>query len=182
MKIVDRGGIFKDVYFLMSPTRYHHRDRSFTLRHPKGIVPDYMDAMNETSGDNKMSRVWNILMVDDDEDDFIITKKILSEDTVEPFQITWAFSYSNGLDILKNHNFDAALIDYDLGNKTGIDLIRAIHLIGCEIPMIIYSGRIQYHGLPGTQPGEYAAFLSKANVTGPLLEQTLLSAIHQHSG
>lgn len=129
-----------------------------------------------------MTRVWNILMVDDDEDDFFIAKKILLEDTVEPFLITWACNYSNALAVLQNQRFDAALVDYDLGTKTGIDLIRAVHLNGCYIPMIIYSGRIQYHGLPDTEPGEYAAFLSKQNVSGPILEQTLLSAIQRHVG
>ena len=67
---------------------------------------------------------WNILIIDDDEDDFIIARSMLKEAKGRKFAIDWADTYPAGKEKLFSDHYHAVLVDYDLGTRSGIDLIR----------------------------------------------------------
>lgn len=83
----------------------------------------------------------NILLVDDDEDDFLLTKDHLSDIEGKNFEVTWANSFEKGKEEIKKNQFDILIFDYLLGAKTGIDLITEAHQAGNEAPVILLTGK-----------------------------------------
>ena len=66
----------------------------------------------------------NVLLIDDDEDDYIITSDLFSEIEGTEFLLDWTNSYNTGTEIIKRNGHDVYLIDYRLGHLNGLDLVR----------------------------------------------------------
>jgi PAS domain S-box-containing protein len=82
-----------------------------------------------------------ILIVDDDEDDFIITSDLIRSIPSSGFSINWCYSYKDALAQMKDRRSDIYFIDYRLGAKTGLDLLKEAIAAGCEEPVILLTGK-----------------------------------------
>ena len=67
-----------------------------------------------------------VLLIDDDEDDAIITQALLDLSSEQRFEIEWARSFECGLTRMKEHHHDIGLLDYNLGTKTGLDFLHEV--------------------------------------------------------
>ncbi|MBS1597720.1 MAG: PAS domain S-box protein [Bacteroidetes bacterium] len=82
-----------------------------------------------------------ILIVDDDEEDFFITSEYIKNIQGRQFTIDWCYKYQDALDNICSGKYDIYFIDYYLGQKTGLDLMKeAVHKNTCEQPMILLTG------------------------------------------
>ncbi len=80
-----------------------------------------------------------LLIVDDDEDDFLLTKELLSEIN-QNYQLEWAPTFEKGLSLLGENSHDLCLMDYKLGAQDGIALLRQAHDAGFSGPIILLTG------------------------------------------
>lgn len=81
-----------------------------------------------------------ILLVEDDEDDYMIIKDYLS-DTFLPYEITWAVNYDNFLTALQDGSFDLVITDYLLGNTSGIEVLKKVKEKDTFIPVMLLTGK-----------------------------------------
>jgi PAS domain S-box-containing protein len=122
---------------------------------------------------------WHILLIDEDEDDCLLTRDMLDESQGRRIEMDWAESYEAGLEKLNQKVYDAVLVDFDLRPKNGIDLIRKHAADGYPAPLILYSGQASYETeLEALQAGA-TAYLSKREVTPLLLERLIRYAIER---
>lgn len=82
-----------------------------------------------------------ILIVDDDEDDFLITREYIQHITGANFEIKWCYNYEEALNLMCENNFDLYFTDYRLGAKSGVDLLKELLDRGCEVPIILLTGK-----------------------------------------
>lgn len=87
---------------------------------------------------NKLIRV---LLVDDDEDDYFLTREYFQDLVNWKFDITWCATFKEAETQIKNNKFDLYLFDYLLGESTGIDLIELACSFECEEPIILLTGK-----------------------------------------
>ncbi|WP_053404909.1 ATP-binding protein [Persicobacter sp. CCB-QB2] len=83
-----------------------------------------------------------ILFIDDDEEDYIITKDLISEIPNRNYSIEWISNYQDGLQAIRHHDHDVYLVDYRLGAYTGIELIREAVQLGITAPLILLTGQL----------------------------------------
>ncbi len=81
-----------------------------------------------------------ILLVEDDEDDYMIIKDYLS-DTFLPYEITWAVNYNNFLTHISEGTFDLVITDYLLGTTSGIEVLKRVKEKDTFIPVILLTGK-----------------------------------------
>ncbi|MEO7307526.1 MAG: ATP-binding protein [Ferruginibacter sp.] len=81
-----------------------------------------------------------ILIVDDDEDDFMITRQYIDQIEGQQFIIDPCYKYSDAEDKICEGKHDLYFIDYRLGAKTGLDLIQESIAKNCEEPFILLTG------------------------------------------
>jgi PAS domain S-box-containing protein len=82
-----------------------------------------------------------ILIIDDDEDDFILTSGFINSIQDRTFDIQWCYNYKTALEHIASKRFDLYFVDYRLGAKTGIDLLAEAMKMGCEEPIILLTGK-----------------------------------------
>ncbi|QMU26641.1 hybrid sensor histidine kinase/response regulator [Adhaeribacter radiodurans] len=82
-----------------------------------------------------------VLLVDDDEDDYIITRDIISDIPASNYQLEWTSSFDEALTIIHQWNHDVYLIDYRLGAHDGLELIAKAIESGSMAPFILLTGQ-----------------------------------------
>ena len=82
-----------------------------------------------------------ILIIDDDKDDFIITSEYIREIDTGSFEIDWCYNYNEALDLLRSRSYDLYFVDYRLGAKTGLDLIKTARIDNLEVPIVLLTGK-----------------------------------------
>ncbi|HZW03170.1 MAG TPA: PAS domain S-box protein, partial [Anaerolineaceae bacterium] len=120
---------------------------------------------------------WRVLMVDDDEEDYLLTRLLLRESKGRTIELKWVSTYEAAQQHLQQDGFDAVLVDYDLGARTGVELIREMASSGYHAPAILYTGRGSYEvDLEAMQAGA-TLYLSKGEANPLLLERAIRYAI-----
>ena len=120
---------------------------------------------------------WKILLVDDDEDEYLLTRSIISKFKHCMASLDWVNDFSEGVKALEENHYDAALIDYDLGPQTGIELIKKLSSRNFSAPLILYTGRGSYEtDIEAMQAGA-TLYINKGEATPLLLERLIRYAI-----
>lgn len=88
-----------------------------------------------------VSEVIRILVVDDDEDDFIILDDLLKEVFGNQYSIDWANSMQAGLNFFAESRHDIIFVDYMLGPDRGLDLVSFVAQSSARVPVILLTGQ-----------------------------------------
>src|SRR5690348_10200873 len=97
--------------------------------------------INNVSGEAGMKHgPKHILIIDDDEDDFLIIREYISKIEGREFIIDWCYSYDDAVKIIAGSEYDLYLVDYILGARTGLELIRESIQNNCEEPFVLLTG------------------------------------------
>lgn len=122
----------------------------------------------------------NILLIDDDEDDFIMFRELLSQINGQSFEVDWAHSFEVGKEKLIQNHHDICFLDFRLGPKTGLDLLAEAMSEGCKLPIILLTGYGEREvDLKAMSIGA-ADYLVKDQINPYLLEKTIRYAIHRN--
>jgi two-component system, sporulation sensor kinase E len=81
-----------------------------------------------------------ILIVEDDEDDFLIIEACIKDIPDKEFLIDWCYDYDDAMQRISEGRYDIYFVDYLLGEKTGLQLLEEAISIGCEEPLILLTG------------------------------------------
>jgi signal transduction histidine kinase len=121
-----------------------------------------------------------VLLVDDDEDDCLLTRDLLSEVPGGAFRVDWVQNYQKALPMLRANRHDVYLLDYRLGKDNGLELLREALGGGCKGPMILLTGQGDRDvDIEAMQAGA-ADYLSKGQLTTSILDRTIRYAIERH--
>ena len=126
--------------------------------------------------DNRLTR---ILLIDDDEDDYVVTRDLLSEITPSVLELEWTTAYQAALEGMESQRYDLYLVDYRLGERNGLELLREAVRRGCQAPIILMTGQgDQEVDLEAMKAGA-ADYLVKGEITAPILERSIRYAIER---
>lgn len=124
-----------------------------------------------------------ILLIDDDEEEYFLLKELVSRPTegrsVLSFDLDWVSSYEEAVSAFLKCQYDLYLVDFHLGGRSGLDLLREPAARRCPAPVIMLTGQGSYEtDLSAMQLG-VADYLEKSRLTLPLLERAIRYAIEQ---
>ncbi len=119
-----------------------------------------------------------VLLVDDDEDAYVLTRMHLSKIQGERIKLDWAASFDEGLNQIRKGEHAVYLLDYRLGARTGLDLLQQALAIGCKQPMIILTSENPQVDAEAMRLGA-ADFLNKDRLDSALLERSIRYSIKQ---
>lgn len=87
------------------------------------------------------NKLIKVLLVDDDEDDYFLTREYFQELVNWKFDIKWCSTFRDAKVHIRDNKYDLYLFDYLLGESTGIDLIELACQFECEEPIILLTGK-----------------------------------------
>src|ERR1017187_1272412 len=118
-----------------------------------------------------------VLLVDDDEDDYIITRDLVSQIGNPPYRLDWIDTYDAALAALQRRGHDIFLLDYRLGERTGLELLRESQPFTGRPPMILLTGQGDHEiDLEAMKAGA-ADYLIKGQLSANTLERAIRYAI-----
>ncbi|AFZ23185.1 PAS/PAC sensor hybrid histidine kinase [Cylindrospermum stagnale PCC 7417] len=125
------------------------------------------------------NRPIKVLLVDDDEDDYILTRDWFGEFQVAGCELEWVNSYSAARNAIASNQHDIYLVDYRLGQHNGLELLHEAFTNGCASPLILLTGQGDREiDLEAMKAGA-ADYLEKSQLTAPLLERSIRYAIER---
>jgi DNA-binding response OmpR family regulator len=127
------------------------------------------------------SKSLHILMVDDDEEDYMIIREMLRETRAnDNSEIVWAANFSQANEKLLTQPWDAILVDYDLGTENGLDFIRSVKCSDLHAPMIMVTGRGRYEIDVQAMEAGAEDYITKDALNPTLLERVVRYTIERH--
>ncbi|HKV41248.1 MAG TPA: PAS domain S-box protein, partial [Blastocatellia bacterium] len=120
-----------------------------------------------------------VLLIDDDEDDYVITRDLLEDSPESEFELGWVSAYGAGLDAILKSEHDVYLLDYSLGEHSGLDLLREVSRRDLRAPIILLTGQGDHEVDLDAMKAGAADYLVKGQIGGPLLERSIRYAIER---
>jgi PAS domain S-box-containing protein len=122
-----------------------------------------------------------VLLIEDDEDDYVLVRSMLSEASPADFVLEWVTTYEEALEEMNLGRHDAYLLDYRLGEHNGLELLKEAVSRGCRAPIVFLTGQGDYRVDIEAMRAGAADYLVKDQISAPLLERSIRYAIERHS-
>ncbi|MEW9796562.1 response regulator [Alteromonas sp. CYL-A6] len=124
-----------------------------------------------------MTNIIRVLLVEDDEDDYLLTSDYLSRFDNPTFQVSWVTNSADALDSLQRRRFDLCLLDYMLGAENAIDVLGMLKSNQITLPVIILTGHSDPHADEEVMRAGAADYLQKSEIETPRFMRTIRYAM-----
>ena len=118
-----------------------------------------------------MSR--RVLLIDDDRLQYRITQAHFSGFPGEAYQLEWVATYEDGLAKLLTGEYAVCLLDYQLGERDGLQLIREAVGQGCRTPIVFLTAETADRVDLEAMNAGALDYLVKGEITPRMLERSL---------
>jgi signal transduction histidine kinase len=126
-----------------------------------------------------MSDRVSVLLIEDDEDDFVLVKDLLGTSSNETFKIDWISTFEEGLKALIRSEHDVCLLDYRLGPRSGMDVLKEGIEGGSTVPVIFLTAVNDFNlDLEAMQSGA-RDYLVKEGMSASLIERSIRYCVEQ---
>lgn len=126
-----------------------------------------------------MSRTIQVLVVEDNPDDYFLLEELLTASEEEKFILHQEERLEDAIAFAQAHPVDVAVIDLSLPDSAGLDTFRAFHRAFPLIPVVIVTGtKDQESALKAVQDGAQD-FVQKGEPSTTAIVRTLRYAIER---
>jgi diguanylate cyclase (GGDEF)-like protein/PAS domain S-box-containing protein len=121
---------------------------------------------------NQPSKI-RVLLVEDDEDDYILTQELLADIQDLVLDLSWISNFEDALKALLCGTYDVCLCDYQLGSHDGIEFLDALTQSNTTVPVIMLTGQEDREIDVAAMQAGAADYLVKSEITAQLLERSI---------
>lgn len=120
-----------------------------------------------------------VLLVEDDEEDALLVREWLAESETVKFDVAWVRTYQAALESSERGQPDVYLVDYQLDQHSGVDLIRTLIARGGIAPVILLTGMgSRKVDMEAMQAGA-ADYIAKKQLSADMLERAIRYALER---
>jgi diguanylate cyclase (GGDEF)-like protein/PAS domain S-box-containing protein len=126
------------------------------------------------------AREIRVLLVEDDEDDYVLTRELLADSRRTRFSLDWVSNYDDAVSRICNAQHDVYLVDYRLGAHDGLEVLRDARLAGCVRPIILLTGQGDGEVDIAAMKAGAADYLVKGQIDSQILERSIRYSLEQN--
>jgi diguanylate cyclase (GGDEF)-like protein len=134
--------------------------------------------LNDSALTDSGLEMINVLLVDDDDIDRESFKRMLSKSKTSKFHIDESSDFVGAIELLEKNDYAACLVDYNLTDRTGLELFEAFKKTSLDSSIILLTGLEEDFIANEAMEAGASDFLSKDDLTAKLLERTIRYSIH----
>src|SRR4051812_1292397 len=129
---------------------------------------------------SRPTELISVLLVEDDEEDYLITRDMLRAQERVRCAVEWLPGYDRALQAIREARHDIYIVDYRLGERTGLQLIREAIATRPHAPVIMLTGESDYRiDVEASELG-VTDYLLKQELDPVALERSIRYAIRHH--
>ncbi|MCU0570621.1 MAG: EAL domain-containing protein [Oculatellaceae cyanobacterium Prado106] len=121
-----------------------------------------------------------ILLVQGDETDRVMTRSLTAQLHSDRFQVERVSDYVAALAQIASKQHDLYLVEADLGEFKGLELLQEAIFNGCEAPFILLTAQSEPQTAKAAQKAGAFECLSCADLTPELMERAIAYALDRH--
>jgi two-component system, chemotaxis family, sensor kinase Cph1 len=118
-----------------------------------------------------------LLLVDDDEDDYLIARGLLSDIKTQKFELKWASSYDEAVAVVPVFQPEVCLVDYHLGARNGVEFLHHLREAGCQAALVMLTGHGDREVDMEAMEAGASDYLAKGKIDSLLLERAIRYAL-----
>lgn len=118
-----------------------------------------------------------VLLIDDDRLQFLVTQGLFHNFRADQFELEWAGTYEQGLERLLSGVYVACLLDFQLGPRDGLQLIREAVEQQCPTPIVFLTAESSENVDMQALEAGALDYLIKGEITPGMLERSLRYAV-----
>src|SRR3954464_1320530 len=119
----------------------------------------------------------SILLIDDDRLQFRLTQAQFKSFRGEQYDLEWASDFDDGLEKLMSGVHAACLLDFQLGDRDGLQLIREAVARGCRTPIVFLTAETAHRIDVEAMNAGALDYLVKGEITPRMIERSLRYAL-----
>jgi len=127
-----------------------------------------------------MSERLRILLVEDDEDDYVLIRELLSDALPGGCVVHRSQDWDDGLQQMRSEESDVYLFDYFLGTHTGIDLLAEATALRPLTPVILLTGAGSEELAVAAMRAGAADYIAKSTLSVDALRRTIKNAVEKY--
>jgi PAS domain S-box-containing protein len=124
-------------------------------------------------------REISVLLVEDDDDDFVLIRELISDIKGAKFNVTRVISYNDGLAGICSGHYQVCLLDYRLGQHTGLELLAETSHLENRCPIVLLTGQGDMSIDIEAMEAGAADYLVKDRITSEILGRTIRYTLKQ---
>jgi PAS domain S-box-containing protein len=124
-------------------------------------------------------QVIKVLLIEDDEDDVLLTREYLADSASFKFEVEWEPVTERAMEKMVSGTYDVFLIDYRLDSNTGLDIIKFAQDRGVKGPCILLTGQGDLRVDMDANRYGAADYLVKTDLNPSLLERSIRYSLSQ---
>ncbi len=114
-----------------------------------------------------------VLLIDDDRLQFRLTQAHFKSFQTDLYELEWAATYEDGIVKLLSGDYVACLLDYQLGERDGLQLIREAMSQGCRTPIVFLTAETADRVDIAAMNAGALDYLVKGEITPRMIERSL---------
>lgn len=123
--------------------------------------------------------ITRVMLVDDDEDYYVLMRAFLSDLPFAHFQLDWVTGYDQAMEAISQGNHQVYLIDYRIGEHDGLELLKSAQEAGCNAPIIMLTGRGDIEVDLAAMKAGASSYFNKNTLNQETLESAIRYAIER---
>jgi diguanylate cyclase (GGDEF)-like protein/PAS domain S-box-containing protein len=120
-----------------------------------------------------------VLLIDDDEDNYVTVHSLFAEIGVEKFILDWVTNYTEAWQTVARGIHQIYLVDYRLGEESGLELLQEVAKHHRRAPMILLTGQGDREVDLAAMKAGAADYLVKGQIDAIVLERALRYAMER---
>lgn len=120
-----------------------------------------------------------ILLIEDDEDDYVIVRDMLLQISHTAFELEWASTYEAAMEKMRRFRYDVILLDYCLGERSGLDFLHDVNTGEGGVPVILVTAHEALELDVEAMKAGAADYLAKSRLSPILLERSIRYSIER---
>jgi PAS domain S-box-containing protein len=118
-----------------------------------------------------------VLLVEDNEDDYLIVRDLLTDIATTVYDLEWVDTCEAAREALTRHEYDVCLVDYRLGEATGVELAREFS--AGHTPFVLLTGNEDYEVDVAAAKAGVADYLVKGRINAALMERAIRYSVER---
>src|SRR6185295_6108878 len=114
---------------------------------------------------------------DDDRLQYRVTRAYFENFRADEYTLSWAKTYEEGLKNLLSGEFSVCLLDYQLGDRDGLQLMREAAERGCRVPIVFLTADTSERVDIEAMNAGALDYLVKGEITPRTIERSLRYAM-----